>query len=152
MAIDNPRRRRVATMLAKAYRLLRSVLATAVDDELIGRNACRIRGAGQERAVERPVATVAQVLDLAERIPSRFRVLVLLAAFTSLRYGELVALRRSDVDPKAGTVTVRATLVERSDGSLTFGPPKTDAGKRTVTVPAAVRPDLRRHLRDPRQR
>src|SRR5690606_15500505 len=46
-----------------------------------------------------------------------------------------------------GAVTVRSTLVERSDGSLLFGPPKTEAGRRTVTVPAAIRGELREHLR-----
>lgn len=52
------------------------------------------------------------------------------------------------MDPQCKTVTVRATLVERSDGTLTFGPPKTDAGLRTVTVPAAIRRDVRDHLAD----
>jgi len=37
-------------------------------------------------------------------------------------------------------------LVERQDGTLTFGPPKTDAGLRTVTIPAAIRGDVRAHL------
>lgn len=134
------------TMVAKAYRLLRAVLNTAVDDELIRRNPCRIPGAGLERAAERPTATVDQVFTLADTVPGRFRVLILLAAFTSLRYGELAALRRNDFDPRCKTVTVRATLVERSDGSLTFGPPKTDAGIRTITVPTAIRPDVRAHL------
>ena len=72
--------------------------------------------------------------------------LSLLAAFTGLRYGELTALRRCDFDPHCRTVTVRATLIERSDGSLTFGPPKTTAGLRTVTIPAAIRRDIRLHL------
>jgi integrase len=134
------------TMVAKAYRLLRAVLNTAVDDELIRRNPCRIPGAGIKRAAERPTATVTQVFHLADTVPGRFRVLILLAAFTSLRYGELAALRRSDFDPRCKTVTVRATLVERSDGSLTFGPPKTDAGVRTITVPAAIRSNVRAHL------
>ncbi|GIJ47234.1 putative prophage phiRv2 integrase [Virgisporangium aliadipatigenens] len=137
-----------ATMVAKAYRLLRAVLNTAVDDELIRRNPCRIKGAGVERAAERPTATVAQVFELAGLVPARFRALVLLAAFTSLRYGELVALRRQDFDSRRGTLTVRATLVELQDGSLHFGPPKTDAGLRTVTVPTAIRADFRAHLRD----
>jgi hypothetical protein len=53
---------------AKAYRLLRAVLATAADDRVIARNPCRIRGAGDERPAERPVLTVAQVFDLADRI------------------------------------------------------------------------------------
>nr|WP_243706055.1 hypothetical protein [Micromonospora sp. KC721] len=60
----------------------------------------------------------------------------------------MAALRRRDVDPRCRTLTVRATLVERSDGSLTFGPPKTDAGIRTVTIPDAIRRDIRAHLDD----
>ena len=112
------------TMVAKAYRLLRAVLNTAVDDELIRRNPCRIAGAGIERAPERPTATVAQVFDLAGLVPARFRALVLLAAFTSLRYGELAALRLRDFDSHRGTLSVHATLTERPTGELTFGPPK----------------------------
>ncbi|MEV6489393.1 tyrosine-type recombinase/integrase [Actinoplanes sp. NPDC051633] len=136
------------TMTAKAYRLLRAVLNTAVDDELIRRNPCRIVGAGIERFAERPTATVDQVFQLADTVPHRVRALILLAAFTSLRYGELAALRRRDFDQRCKTLTVRATLVERQDGSLTFGPPKTDAGLRTVTIPAAIRSDIRAHLTD----
>jgi integrase len=134
------------TMVAKAYRLLRAVLNTAADDELIRRNPCRIKSAGIERPAERPTATVAQVFQLADTVPSRLRALILLAAFASLRYGELAALRRRDFDPRCKTLTVRATLVERQDGSLAFGPPKTDAGLRTVTIPAAIRRDVRAHL------
>jgi hypothetical protein len=61
------------TMVAKAYRLLRAVLNTAVDDELIARNPCRIKGAGAEHAPERPTATVAQVLRLADNVPGSGR-------------------------------------------------------------------------------
>jgi hypothetical protein len=43
-----------ATMAAKAYRLLRAVLATAVeDDRILPRNPCRIRDAGSEHPAER---------------------------------------------------------------------------------------------------
>ncbi|WP_244298305.1 tyrosine-type recombinase/integrase [Micromonospora cremea] len=135
-------------MTAKAYRLLRAVLNTAVDDELIRRDPCRIQGAGIERPTERPTATVAQVFHLADIVPGRLRVLIVLAAFARLRYGELAALRRRDFDSRCQTLTVRATLVERQDGTLLFGPPKTDAGMRTVTIPAAIRRDVRAHLDD----
>jgi integrase len=127
-------------MAAKAYRLLRAALNTAVDDELIRRNPCRIKGAGTERAAERPVATVAQVFQLADTVPARFRALILLAAFASLRYGELAAVRRRDFDPRCRTLMVRATLVERQDGSLTFGPPKTDAGSARSPSPRPFGP------------
>lgn len=42
-----------------AYRMLRAILTTAVTDELIHRNPCQVKGAGQARAQERPVASIA---------------------------------------------------------------------------------------------
>jgi integrase len=191
------------SVAAKAYRLLRAVLMTAVDeDKILPRNPCRIRGAGDERAAERPVLTVAQVFELAERVglrpvgnirklpaggyrlrfsrngemrtspevygtrveaeralwklagedradckqDRRFRALVLLAAFASLRWGEVTALRRCDLDLDTGTVRVRVAFVERSTGEILLGPPKSRAGRRVVGVPAAIIPALREHL------
>ena len=54
----------------------------------------------------------------------RFRALVLLAIFGSLRWGEVIAPRRCDLDLEACTVRVRAAIVERSIGELLLGPPK----------------------------
>src|SRR5262249_37016648 len=87
------------TATAKAYRLLRAILMTAAEDRIIPRNPCRIRGGGDEKPPERPVLTIAQVLDLADRMADRrYRVLILLATFASLRCGEAIALRRCDLD------------------------------------------------------
>ncbi|MFI7042025.1 tyrosine-type recombinase/integrase [Microbispora rosea] len=191
------------SVAAKAYRLLRAVLMTAAEeDHIISRNPCRIRGAGDEHAQERPVLTVAQVFELADLVgrrpignvrklkdnayrlrfqrhgemrthpevfrtradaeralwamgmdsradctqDRRFRALVLLATFASLRWGEVSALRRSDLDLDAGTVRVRAAFVERSTGELVLGQPKSKAGRRTVGIPQAIVPALREHL------
>jgi hypothetical protein len=65
---------------AKAYRLLRGILATAVDDDLLGRNPCRLRRAGAEHPAERRPPTLAEVDAVAAAIEPRFRALVLLAA------------------------------------------------------------------------
>jgi len=60
------------SVAAKAYRLLRAVLTTAVeDDKILPRNPCRIRGAGSENAGARPVLTVAQVFELAGLVGRR---------------------------------------------------------------------------------
>jgi integrase len=60
------------SVAAKAYRLLRAIMTTAVDeDNMLPRNPCRIKGAGDEDAAERPVLTVPQVFDLAERVGRR---------------------------------------------------------------------------------
>jgi integrase len=188
---------------AKAYRLLRAVLMTAVDeDKILSSNPCRIRGAGDERAPERPVLTVAQVFELAERVgrrpfgnvrqvpgnryrlrfqrdgemrtspevyssraeaiqalwkmagdcradchhDARYRALVLLATFASLRWGEVIALRRCNLDLERRTVRVRAAYVERSTGEMLLGPPKSRAGRRVVGIPGVIVPELREHL------
>jgi integrase len=132
--------------VAKAYRLLKSIMATAADDGLIRRNPCRVKGAGSEKSPERPVLTVAQVYALADAAGSRYRALVLLACFCGLRWGELAALRRRDIDTNAGTLRVSRQLTEVNGQPLAFGPPKTDAGKRIVVIPSLILPDLRDHL------
>ena len=76
----------------------------------------------------------------------RYRALVLLAAFARLRWGEVTALRRSDVDLKAGVVRVRAAFAERSTGEIVLGPPKPRAGRRVVGIPGVILPALAEHL------
>ncbi len=51
--------------------------------------------------------TVPQVFALAEQMPKRFRALILVTTFGCLRWGEVVALQRRDVDVAAGTVRIR---------------------------------------------
>jgi integrase len=119
---------------------------TAADDGLIRRNPCRIKGAGQEKSPERPVLTIAQVYALADLIDQRYRALVLLGTFGSLRWGELAALRRRDIDLKAFTIRVERQLTETARGGLTFGAPKSDAGVRVVSLPSVIAPDLDQHL------
>jgi integrase len=63
-----------------------------------------------------------------------------------MRWGELIALRRCDVDLEAGTVRVVRQLTELSSGQFVPGPPKSDAGKRVIVIPAAIMPVLRQHM------
>src|SRR5438132_779057 len=87
-----------ASSVAKCYRLLRTVLNTAVEDGLIVANPCAIKGAGVEPADERALPSLAQVYQLADTVRPQFRALVLLAAFGGMRRGELLALSRRDID------------------------------------------------------
>ena len=131
--------------VSKAYRLLRAVLNTAADDELIRRNPCRIKGAGVEHPAERPVLTLAEVMSLADAIEPRYRMLVLLAVFGSLRWGELVGLQRSDFDLDIGLVRIeRAVSLIGSQQKIKS--PKTAAGVRSVALPLWLLPDLERHF------
>ncbi|WP_055490356.1 tyrosine-type recombinase/integrase [Streptomyces sp. TP-A0356] len=134
--------------VVKAYQILRAILNTAVDDELIRRNPCRIKGADCYDVPERPVLTVAEVYAVADAITPRYRLLVLLAAFTGLRFGELASLRRRDVDTDNSVLMVQRSQAEMQTGALFDKAPKSDAGVRPVAVPTELLPDVKRHLDD----
>lgn len=138
------------TAVAQSYRLLRAILNVAVADEAIASNPCRLRGAGTPKP-SRPsrALTAAEALQLAEQLgrdrrTERYRALLLVLAFGGLRFGEATALRRSDV-LSGGRLRIERS-VRRVEGRWVVGEPKTDAGHRTVTLPAGVAAALENHL------
>ena len=138
---------RTPSARAKAYRVLHAIMATAADDDqLISANPCRVRRGGSDpRARRINVAEPAEVNAIADAMRPEWRMLVLLAAWTTLRFGELSELRRRDVDLDAGVLKV-SRAVSRTDAGLEAGPPKSEAGIRDVTVPRFLLPDLAAHL------
>lgn len=130
----------------KAYRLLKTILGSAVEDHRILVNPCQIKGAATEHAAERPVASVAEVDALADAVGPQYRTMVLLAAWCSLRFGELAALTRRRVDPLNAVIEVVATLTETDDGLHQLGSPKTKAGLRKVAIPPHIIPEVKAHL------
>ncbi len=134
------------TTVAKCYRLLRAILNTAVADELIVKNPCVIKRAGVERAPERPVATIEQVYEIADAIEPQFRAMVLTATLTGLRLGELRALTTERIDLLHARIKVVEQYQDLRDGTLVLGPPKSDAGVRTVAIPTILKPELETHL------
>lgn len=136
------------TGLARTYALLRTILATAVDDDLIASNPARVRGATSTPTVRDPVIpTVGQVDAVAAAMPAHLAVGVLLQAWCALRFGELAELRRADVDDTDGHLTLRIRrAVTWNGGTPTIGPPKTRAGARDVAVPPHIAARLRAHL------
>ncbi|WP_347780464.1 hypothetical protein [Nonomuraea sp. B5E05] len=119
-----------------------------MDDLLIKRNPCRIKGAGQERSPERPILTVEEVYRIVDVIEHRYRALILLATFASLRWGELTGLQRRDLDLDARTVRVERQLIQITGKGLIFTEPKSQAGRRTVVIPDLIIDELRAHVKD----
>jgi len=130
---------------SRAYQVLRASLNTAVSDGVLVTNPCKVKGAGQGRSDERPLASIADIEALADAIDRRWRAMVLLAYWCSLRLGELRGLCRRDVDLLHGWVDVREQVADVR-GRLVKGPPKTEAGRRRVAIPPHIRDDLARHL------
>jgi integrase len=134
------------TRRAHAYALLRTILGTAVADDALAANPCRIRGAGASRRAKpiRP-ATLAELAAIVEAMPEQYRAAVLLAAWCALRFGELAELRRKDVDLAGERLRIRRAVTHTNDGA-TVGPPKSEAGVRDVAIPPHLLPVLREHL------
>jgi integrase len=121
----------------KAYQLLGKVMGAAVDAGMLAQSPCRRVPLPKAEREEMRFLTPAEVATLAEAIRPRYRALVLVGAYGSLRIGELAGLRRGRVDLLRGTVTVAEIMVE-VQGVLHMGPPKTRASRRTVGLPRFV--------------
>ena len=93
------------TARSHAYSLLRAILGTAVSDDVIGANPCRVRGAGSvRRASITTVLTASALADLASRMPEPLDLAVRLAGWCALRVGEFTELRASDLNLTTGKV------------------------------------------------
>jgi integrase len=138
------------TLRSHAYSLLRTILASAVDDELIAANPARIVGAGRAQRVH-PIqpASVAELTAITDAMPERLRLMVTLASWCALRFGETVELRRADIDVSGEVIRIRraAVRVKTDDGHrFEVGDPKSDAGIRDVTIPPHLIPAVENHL------
>ena len=133
--------------------LLGTILNAAVDDDYLARSPLvRKSGTGRTAATRnqpvprREVWLLREQLDrLAEAIDPRYRALVLVAALTGMRWGELAALRGDDphfdqpLDDGAvrgpGRLRIaRAISDPRRTGRGVEKGPKTEAGKRVIAL------------------
>jgi integrase len=137
--------RRTASQAVEAGKLVRMLLNRAVDAELIGRNpASRVKVPRVEPGPRR-VLTPGEIDALVAALPSRYCAAVVLDAYASLRWSELVALKRDDLDLDARTVRIDEALVEVG-GEWHWGQPKTQKAARTIHLPELVIPVLAQHL------
>ena len=130
---------------ARAYRLLRAILTTAVEDGILQTNPCRIKGGGEYDVAERPTLSVSEIEALAEAIDAQYRTFVYFAAYTGLRLGEVAGLRRKHVDLQEGAIRVMQAE-GRHTSSDHPATPKSKAGNRVVLLPPFLAQMLREHL------
>jgi integrase len=135
------------TMRSHAYSLLRTIMASAITEELIDANPCRIVGAGASKRVHkiRP-ASVEELAVLTEGMPEKLRLMVTLASWCALRFGEAVELRRGDIDLSDEVIRIRRGAVRARGGTYMITTPKSDAGVRDVAIPPHIVPLIEDHL------
>jgi integrase len=120
-------------------------MAAAVDAGYLAQSPCHNVPLPKVEREEMRFLTPTEIVTLAETIRPAYRALVFVGAYGGLRIGELAGLRRSRVDLLRGTVSVAEILTEVA-GRLYFGPPKTRASRRTVSLPRVVTRELDAHL------
>lgn len=135
-----------STRRRQLYALLSSIMSTAVTDEQIEASPCRIVGAHKrDRKTVTNIASPAEVEMIADAIAPRYRAAVLLAFWCALRQGEILELRRSDLDLDGMVVHIERAVTRTSEGFV-VGEPKSEAGTRVVAIPPHIKPALTRHL------
>lgn len=105
------------------------------------------RGALAKRRQKTHIAYTKTKLDqLIENTDPYFRAAVILGSFGALRSGEVSALQRKNVKNNGQIVRVDRSVKRDKDGRLVFGPPKSEAGVRTISIPAPYSEMLVEHL------
>ncbi len=131
----------------KAHQILGKIMTTAVDAGKISASPCERVPLPRIEREEMRFLTTTEIDQLADSIAPRYRALVLIGAYGGLRIGEMAGLRRGRVDILRSRIEVAEICVEVA-GHLTYGPPKTRAGRRIVTLPRSVVKILDEHLAD----
>jgi integrase len=124
------------------YDVLVRVMTAAVDDKVIASSPCRRITLPSMPDEEVTPPTVEQVEAMARVMPPYIRAAIVTLAGSGLRIGELLGLKVSDVDFKAGTIRVERQRLQ----SGKIGPPKTAKSRRTVPVGEVVTDALLAHL------
>ena len=130
----------------RVYGALRACFNYAVESELLSRTPCRgIRLPAVEPTVSR-IPAVPEVVALVEAMRPQFAAMVWLGVVLGLRWGEVAGLRVKRVDLLRRTVTI-AEQVSRDVGGIgMIGPPKSAAGRRTISIPIELAETLSAHL------
>ena len=127
------------------HTVVKMSLDYAIDDgRLIAKNPATRTKFPPMRRTTHTYLTAREVADLADACGTQGDV-VLILAYSGLRFGELTGLNVEDVDVEARRIRVRRSITQVG-GRLVEGNPKSDAGRRSVPIPERLVPALKARL------
>lgn len=124
--------------IAEYHRLLSSILATAVQWQVLPSNPCeRVKPPRIEHkeAAALESEQVVQLIQCLDSEPLKYRTAVMLLLYTGLRRGELCGLEWDDIDLNKGIVKINKSVLYSSERGLYEDAPKTQSSNRTVAIP-----------------
>lgn len=143
------------TSVTLMTKVLSMMLADAADERLIPANPIRPRRRGTRPRTKRPErlwATPEQALRIADQATALTGpwagLLILTAAYTGARWGELTGLQRHNTLLHRGTITIDPEhgALQELNGHCQLGPPKTAESARTISLPPFLTTLLQNHL------
>lgn len=128
-----------------AHRLVHTALARALRGKLVLRNVASEVAAPKVPKKEVASLTADQIGELLDGIRDhRLYAPAVVALGTGLRRGEILALRWQDIDLEGAFLTVARSLGE-ADGKVYIKEPKSEAGRRAVSLAPFVVTAIREH-------
>jgi integrase len=133
-----------ARTVGHAHRVLSKALADAAKNDLVTRNVAKAEPA--PKVTDDEMVIVQDVPGLVDKLQgSRLRVPAMMALFTGMRLGEVLALRWSRVNLDGRVLNVREALEQTRAHGIRFKRPKSKAGRRDITLPDVLIDALRDH-------
>jgi len=143
---------RTANTRSNTLLLLRATFKAAIKDRTIASNPTSEIRVGRDGIVEpKTFLSAGEFAVLLSEIPAAYQALIIFLVGTGARWGEATALPVGNVDLDAAIPVVRITQAWKRTGKgrPELGPPKSNAGIRTISLPPEV-VDTFRHLVDER--
>jgi integrase len=145
--VEAPRRGLSAQTVLHVHRTLSQALNHAVRLEVLIKNPAKQVKPPRPTSQEIKILSKQEIAALLAAAKGTYLYMpVLVAVTTGIRRGELLGLRWSDVDLKAGRLTVNQAM-QRTKGELEFKSPKTKTSRRTITLPAMTVEALQAHYK-----
>ena len=147
-----PELSRARNQTVKAYKHLKTLMTYAQKRHWIARNPCDIER-GTAYTPREPLApTDKQVQIMLENAPEPFRTILIFASYGGLRKGEILELRRKDIQEvkEGGDKWIRLNIsraVIWDKGKAVVSEPKTQAGIRSLLMPQEAKADILKHLK-----
>jgi integrase len=138
-----------ARTIGHAHRVLSKALREAVRFDLVAKNVAADERAPKVEDTEVEILTDDRIADLLTRLIGRaIYPRAILALFTGVRRGELLALRWVNIDLDAKKIIrIREALEETKAHGTRFKRAKTKSGRRDISLPDIVVEALREHRR-----
>lgn len=127
---------------------INQILNCAVDDKLISENvAKKVILPKHPKAEKRALTELEKKAIKKADFPLREKAFVMLLFYFGLRRGEALALSKSDIDLKNKVLSVNKTVIFDKNNPVIKAGAKSDAGNRTIPIPAHATSFLRSFLK-----